>query len=354
MPTGERSILDVVALLAPGTALRNALQRVMQSGNGALVVLGAGPEVEDICTGGFILKDAEFTTAKLAELAKMDGAIILDDDCGYILRANTHLLPDPTVPTSETGARYRTSERVARQTGKPVVAVSEERHVATIFFGEQKLELETPQALVGKVNQELQTLERFRHRLDEALAHLTRLEVTDRVTVRAVLNVLQRAELVRRIGEQIEADAVGLGGEGAMVELQHMDLVQGIGSLREHVIRDYVRGGQRRISTALKRLEETPTEDLYDVERLAANLNLDHPDTAVRPQGYRLLSQVPRLPANVQEALVKHFKDFQKMLVATVDELDVVAGVGGARAMELRRYFDRLSDIAAHAGLDGI
>ncbi len=350
MPVGSSTLLEVVAILAPGTALRNALQRVMQSGNGALVVLGSGPEVEEICTGGFVLKEAEFTTAKLAELAKMDGAIVLDDKCEYILRANTHLLPDPSVPTTETGARYRTAERVARQTKRPVVAVSEERHVATIFVGDRKMELETPQALVGKVNQELQTLERFRDRLDEAEAMLTRLEVSDRVTVRAVLNVLQRAELVRRIGTQIAADAVGLGGEGAMVDLQHLDLVQGIGQLRDHVVRDYVKGGEKRATEAVEQLEDTPTNDLYDIERLASALNLDHPDTAVRPNGYRLLSQVPRLPATVQDALVRHFKDFQKMLVASVDELDEVAGVGGARAMELRRYFDRLSEVATHPG----
>ena len=349
MATRSDALLEVVALLAPGTQLRDALQRVMQSGNGALVVLGAGPEVDSICTGGFILKDADFTTAKLAELAKMDGAIVLDDDCEYILRANTHLLPDASVPTTETGARYRTSERVARQTGKPVVAVSEERHVATIFVGDRKMELESPQALVGKVNQELQTLERSRHRLDDSEATLTRLEISDRVTVRAVVSVLQRAELVRRIGNQIAADAVGLGRESGLVDLQHMDLVQGTSQIRELVLRDYVKGGKRKAATALKLLEETPIEALYDIEHLAQALNLDHPDTAVRPHGYRLLSQVPRLPAAVQDALVRHFKDFQKMLIATVDELDEVAGVGGARAMDLRRYFDRLTEIATNA-----
>jgi len=216
------------------------------------------------------------------------------------------------------------------------------------------MELESPQALVGKVNQELQTLERFRSRLDADEAMLTRLEVADRVTVRAALNLLQRAELVRRIGEQIEADAVGLGGEGGMVDLQHMDLVQGTSQLRELVIRDYVKGGKRKASLAMRRLEETETKDLYDIERLASALNLDHPDTAVRPNGYRLLSKVPRLPITVQDSLVRHFRDFQKMLVASVDELDEVSGVGGARAMDLRRYFDRLGEVAAHSSFDGL
>lgn len=349
MTSESTTLLDIVSLLAPGTPLRNAVQRIIQNRGGALVVLGTGPEVETICTGGFILHEASFNTAKLAELAKMDGAIVLDDSYEWILRANTHLLPDSDVPTSETGARFRTAERVARQTGKPVVAVSEERHIATIFLNDEKLELESPHELVGKVNQELQTLERFRARLDDAEDRLTRFEVSDQVTLRAAVSVLQRAELVRRIGDQIARDAIGLGRDGSLVELQHADLVQGTAGLREFVLRDYVRGGKRKVTAAMKALEGTATEDLYDADQLASLLNMDHPDTPARPQGYRLLSQVPRLPVNVQEALVRHFKDFQKMIIATVEELDDVNGVGGTRALELRRFFDRLMEMAVMA-----
>ena len=130
------TLLDVLVTIAPGTMLRDALERIVQHGTGALVVLGTGPEVENITSGGFKLDDAEFTPAKLAELAKMDGGIILDDACEYILWANAHLLPSPSVVTVETGARFRTAERVAKETGKPIVAVSEERSVVTVFFGD--------------------------------------------------------------------------------------------------------------------------------------------------------------------------------------------------------------------------
>lgn len=335
-------MLDVLTRIAPGTTLRTALERIVQHGNGALVVMGTGPEVDSITTGGFQLSEAAFTPAKLAELAKMDGAIILDDDCENILWANAHLLPDPAVPTVETGARFRTAERVAKETGKPIVAVSEERNVVTVFFQQEKRELQSPSQLLGRINQDLQTLERFRRQLDEAEAELTRLEVLDQVTLRDAISVLQRAELVRRIGAQVAGSAVALGDEGGLVDLQHTDLVIGVEELRDLVTRDYVRGGKRGATTALRALEKLPRPDLYAPERLCAVLGLDHPDTEARPLGYRLVRGVPRLPSAVQDALVKHFRDYQKMILASAEDLSAVQGVGETRALELRRYFDRL------------
>ncbi|MGZ5382580.1 MAG: DNA integrity scanning diadenylate cyclase DisA [Acidimicrobiia bacterium] len=343
MASTSSGLLEILQRLAPGTPLRDALARIIQHRNGALIVLGFGPEVESLCTGGFQLTDSDFSPARLAELAKMDGAIVLDHQWQKILRVNVHLLPDPTVATQETGARYRTAERVARQTGLPVVAVSEDRRVATLFLGGEKHELQSPTALAAEVNQELLTLERFRGRLDEAEERLTREELADLMTFRAVVQVVQRAELVRRIGQDIRKVAVGLGGEGGLISLQLADLLYGTTDLRDLVVKDYVRPvTAKRLKQALTRLEALPTDDLSDPDAVAAALGFDHPDSHTRPLGVRLLSQVPRLPTAVQDGIVKHFKDFQKMLNASVDELDEVAGIGRARASQLRFLFDRM------------
>ncbi len=345
MSSKPLGLLQTLQRLAPGTALRDALSRIIQHRNGALIVLGNGDEVTDICSGGFELTDSDFTPARLAELAKMDGAIVLDDPWQKILRVNVHLLPDPAVPTRETGARFRTAERVARQTGKPVVAVSEDRRTATLFLGGDKHELQSPTALAAEVNQELLTLERFRRRFDEAVERLDRLELADLTSYRAVVQVVQRAELVRRIGQDIEKDAVGLGGEGGLVTLQLADLLHGVSDLRNQVIKDYARPvTAKRFAEALRSLERLPTADLSSPELVAGALGFDHPDTHSRPLGIRLLAQVPRLPDAVREEIVKHFKDFQKMLHASVDDLDEVAGVGRTRALQLRRLFDRMID----------
>lgn len=325
--------------------MREAFGRVIQQGKGLLVVLGDGPSVDAVCTGGFALEDAPFTPARLAELAKMDGAIVVNDATTTITRANVHLMPDSSITTDETGSRHRTAERVAKQTGKPVVSISEDRAIATLFHGESKHELESPAQLTTKVSSQLSTLERFRRRLDEAETRANELEISDLMTYRWVVTLLQRAELVARIGKQIERDLVGLGGEGTLAKLQLADLLQGVAETRYLVVRDYARRlTKKTVNTTLDALAELPTAALQEPETVAGALGFEHPDLHARPRGLRLLSQVPRVPESVQESVVKHFGDVQKLLRASVEDLSKVSGVGRARAQQIWNFLDRLAD----------
>src|SRR5262250_1176066 len=133
----SKALLDALSIVAPGQPLREGLDRVVKASMGALIVIGDGPEVLNICSGGFLL-DAEFSPQRLSELAKMDGAIILASDASRIARANVHLVPDPNVPTTETGTRHRTAERVARSIDVPVISVSEDMAVITLYRGDIK------------------------------------------------------------------------------------------------------------------------------------------------------------------------------------------------------------------------
>ena len=184
------------AFVAPGAPLREGLDRILQAEMGALIVVGDGPDVLNICSGGFLL-DAAFSPQRLSELAKMDGAIILAPDATRIARANVHLVPNPNVPTSETGTRHRTAERVARSIDVTVVSVSEDQQVIAVYVGDEKHPLQPIPILLNRANQALQTLERYRNRLDDVSANLSALEVEDLVTVRDVVTVLQRTEMVR-------------------------------------------------------------------------------------------------------------------------------------------------------------
>ncbi len=335
----------VLEQLAPGSPFREAIDRILLQGNGALVVMGGGPQLEEVCSGGFQLQDSPFTPARLAELAKMDGAIVLDDSSRQILAANVHLHPDATLATDETGSRHRTAQRVTRQTGKPVIAVSEERNVATLYVEKQKHQLANPADLVAEVNQALITLERFRRRLDEAVERLTRLEISDQMTYRQVAIVLQRAELVLRIGEKIGLDARRLGGGGSLVELQLADLLHGVDQLRMLVVKDYgPTSDEESCRATLTALEGVSEEQLIRPTRVASALGFEHVDTPVQPTGYRLLTQVPRLPESVRASVVEHFADLQSIVRASVEQLAVAEGIGQMRATELRRFFDRLSD----------
>src|SRR3954470_17892774 len=231
-------ILDVLRQVAPGMPLRDGLDRIIQGSKGALIVVGDGPNVLSICSGGFLL-DAAYSPQRLQELSKMDGAIILAADASRIARANVHLVPNPSVPTSETGTRHRTAERVARSVDVPVISVSEDMSVIAVYRHDQKKPLETIPRLLNRANQALQTLERYKNRLDLVSASLSALEVEDLVTLRDVVTVLQRAEMVRRIAEEIEGYIVELGEDGRLLRLQLEELMGGVEDDRRHVIKDY-------------------------------------------------------------------------------------------------------------------
>ncbi|MBV8160897.1 MAG: DNA integrity scanning protein DisA [Acidimicrobiia bacterium] len=339
---------EALAGVAPGRPLREGLDRILQASMGALIVVGDGPEVLAICSGGFLL-DAEFTPQRLSELAKMDGAIILASDASRIARANVHLVPNPHVPTSETGTRHRTAERVARSIPVPVISVSEDMSLIAVYVGDLKHPLEPIQRLLNRANQALQTLERYKNRLDTVSGSLSALEVEDLVTVRDVATVLQRAEMVRRIAEEIEGYIVELGTDGRLVLLQLEELMGGVEDDRRLVIKDYSQADDTwQLSNAMSALADLSTEDLLDLKSVMSVLRLPAEagelDMSLQPRGYRLLSKIPRLPDAVTERIVQRFGNLQKIMRATIDDLDDVEGVGGTRARAIKDGLSRLAE----------
>lgn len=328
--------------------MRYALERIIQQGKGGLVVLGQNDQVQAASSGGFVLNGASFTPARLSELSKMDGGIVLDDSWEVILAANVHFIPDGSIPTDETGARHRTAERLARETNTPVVAVSEGRRVATLFYGEQKIELAAPTEVAAHVNQELMSLERLRARLDEAESRLTRLEVTGLVSYRPVVTVVQRAEMVMRLGSVIRDRTRTLGDEGRIATLQLNDLLAGVATTEELVLADYLK--PLRVNTvdrALERLADLSGPALEDTTRVAKELNISDLDDPADARGHRLLALVGRLPDSVREDIVRHFGSVNRLLKASESQLIDVEGVGDTRAKQLLSFIHRL-EAAAH------
>jgi diadenylate cyclase len=339
-------MIEALSAVAPGQALRNGLDRILQANMGALIVVGDGPEVLEICSGGFLL-DAEFTPQRLSELAKMDGAIILSYDAGRIARANVHLVPNTNVPTSETGTRHRTAERVARSIDVPVISVSEDMAVIAVYRYDHKHPLEPIPRLLSRANQALQTLERYKNRLDTVSSSLSALEVEDLVTMRDVVTVLQRAEMVRRIAEEVDGYVVELGTDGRLALLQLEELMGGVEDDRRLVIKDYFHEGSTwHLEEAMAGLADLSTEDLIDLKAVASVLRLprEELDASLQPRGYRLLSKVPRLPEAVIDHIVDRFGSLQKIMRATVEDLDEVEGVGEHRARAIKEGLSRLAE----------
>src|SRR4029079_15345942 len=327
------ALLDALAVVAPGQPLREGLDRILQAGMGALIVVGDGPDVLNICSGGFLL-DAAFSPQRLSELAKMDGAIVLAPDARRIARANVHLVPNPNVPTSETGTRHRTADRVARSINVPVISVSEDMSIVAVHRDDRKHPLEPIPRLLNRANQALQTLERYKNRLDTVSGSLSALEVEDLVTVRDVVTVLQRAEMVRRIAEEIEGYVVELGLDGRLVELQLEELTGGVLSDLRLVGKDYfVESPEWELSDVLGPLALLAAESLLYLETVATVLHLPPSvdlDSAVQPRGYRLLSKIPRLPELIAEHVVERFGQLPKIMRASIADLTEVEGVGEA------------------------
>jgi len=347
MAVTSQGMWEALRLVAPGTPLREGLDRILQARMGALIVIGDSPKVLSICSGGFLV-DAEFTPQRLSELAKMDGAIILAPDTSRIARANVHLVPDSEIPTAETGTRHRTAERVGRQLNVPVISVSEDMSVVALHRAGAKHSLEPIPRVLARADQALQILERYKVRLGSVSGSLSALEVEDLVTVRDVATVLQRVEMVRRIAEEIEGYVIVLGDDGRLVMLQLDELVGGVEDDRRLVAKDYLMAdGDTDVEAALTRLSSLETDDLLDLSQVAATLKIAKAatlDSALQPRGFRLLHKIPRVPDTIADQVVARFGNLQKVMRAGVVDLTEVEGVGDARARAIKEGLSRLAE----------
>jgi diadenylate cyclase len=348
--TGAADALrPTLALMAPGTALRDGLERILRGRTGALIVLGHDKTVESLCTGGFSL-DVEFSSTRLRELCKMDGAVVLSSDQMRIVRAAVHLMPDPSIPSEESGTRHRTAERVAKQSGFPVISVSQSMHIIGLYVNGQRHVIDDSGAILSRANQALSTLERYKMRLDEVSGALSALEIEDLVTVRDAIAVVQRLEMVRRIADEIDGYVIELGTDGRLLALQLEELMIGVDADRALVIRDYIPSGRksRTFEEAVLELDMLTATDLIDLVSVGRAMGYpgssDALDAAISPRGYRLLAKVPRLPNTVVDRLIEHFGSLQRLLGATVEDLQAVEGVGEARARGVREGLSRLAE----------
>ena len=340
-------LLAAIAQVAPGSDLRAGIDDIIRSKEGALIVIGDADELSFLYSGGMKL-DLPFTAQQLYELAKMDGAIIVNSDLTKLAYANVQLMPDPTIASSETGTRHRTAERVAKQTEALVISISQQRETVTVFLGHRRYQLEPIADVLAKTNQALATLETYRQRLDQVLTRLTALEFQVAVMLDDVLVVLQRAELTTRMAEEIERACVELGSEGRMIRMQLEELVGEVPREKAAVVYDYhSAGGVDATREGLQALSELAYKDLLEFELLAV---LGYPattnplDYAVNPRGYRVLSRIPRLPDSVIRHVVDQLGNLDSIVRASQRDLEAVDGVGAVRARDIREGLRRLQE----------
>jgi diadenylate cyclase len=341
----EDRLLDVLRIVAPGTPLREGMENILRAKTGGLLVIGDGPEVMELAEGGFAV-NAEFTPANLYELAKMDGAIIISEDIKRIVAANTQLIPNLSIPSSETGIRHRSAERVAKQTGNLVISISQRRSVITIYKGNLKYVLRELGVIITKANQAIQTLEKYRNVLNRVVANLSILEFAEAVTLYDVAKAIQRTEMVLRIASEIRRYICELGTEGRLITMQLEELVANVEDEGLLVVQDYAAlSGEKPPESVMAMISSWPAEDLLDLTLIARALGYPGSasilDQGVAPRGYRILQKIPRLPLQVVENLVREFGSLRKVLRATIEELDAVEGIGEVRARSIKEGLQR-------------
>lgn len=347
-PTQQEVMNQLLPLVAPGTPFREGLENVLRAKTGALIVVGYSPEVMEVVDGGFSI-NCDFSSNYLYELAKMDGAIIMSEDMKRILYANTQLIPNSTIPSIETGIRHRTAERVAKQTGKLVVSISQRRNVITLYQGNLRYSLKDIGVILTKANQAIQTLEKYKAVLSQSFTNLSALEFEELVTLQEVAHVIQRVEMVLRVKMEIHRYVNELGTEGRLISLQLDELVGGVEEDAWYLLKDYAKDNSderiREIRIALKKMSLEEQLEWAPVVRL-----LGYPHTAnmadesVSPRGYRLLHKIPRLPVVIMNNLVERFRRLPQILMATTEELDEVDGIGEVRARAIKDGMKRIQE----------
>src|SRR5437660_341295 len=346
---GEPRLIKALEMVAPGTALREGIENVQHARSGGLLVIGEPDELAFLNSGGIKL-EVDYTPAVLYQLAKMDGAIILNANATKITMANVQLMPDPTILSHETGTRHRTAERVSKQTDALVIAVSQRREVVSVYVGGAEYILEDIPVVLAKANQALATLDKYRTRLDQVSTRLTALEFEGGATLHDVLTVLQRSELVTRMAVEIERYAVELGSEGRLIEMQLEETTVGTAAEKAALVRDYLyEYSDEGFAAGLEEIGRLAHQDLLDFGRLAELLGYDRKlntlDYPVVPRGYRVLGRIPRLPKLVVNQIVDEVGSLDELLSATDAALESVEGVGEIRAKDIREGLRRLQEI---------
>lgn len=349
MPLGkDDNMVDILKLIAPGTQIREGLENILKAKTGALIVIGDSKEVLDIVDGGFSI-NVDYTPAKLYELAKMDGAIVLSGDLKKILLANTQLIPSSEIITSETGTRHRTAERTAKQTGELVISVSQRRNIITLFKGNLRYVLEDSARVITKANQALQTVEKYKKVFDSKLSLLNEYEFNDIVTLENVIIAIQRAEMVMVVADEVKKAIYELGEEGRLLQMQLDELVGDMELEELLIIKDYMVPNKSRTAEGiLGEIKNITHEELIRPQVIAKMLGYEYFDNydevGVFTKGYRVLNKIPRVPSNIVENLVKSFKSFQHILVADIPALDEVEGIGEIRARTIKQSLKRMQE----------
>lgn len=348
-PALEERLVKALEMIAPGKLLRDAIDNIVRARTGALLVFADEDELRPMISGGIDI-DVKLAPMILYELAKMDGAILLDRTGAHILHANVQLMPDASIESQETGTRHRTAERVAKQIDELAISISAARDVVTVYLGDIRYIMDPIRTILDKADQALRTLEKFKSRLIQVSTSLSSLEFQEAATLFDVLSVLQRSEMMLIIVQEIERYIIELGTEGRLVQLQLGELMVNVRQDRNAVLADYLPDNSpARLDEARRALSDLHHDELLSLGRIGEIMGyapeINALEKHVHPRGYRILGKIPRLNERTIEAVVHRFGNLQAIVDASLEELAAVDGVGTVRGREIKDGLVRLREL---------
>lgn len=340
----DEKLLKILAQTAPGTPLRHAINSIVDLGRGGLLLIANEEKARRVVESCFELH-TKLTPMRIVELSKMDRAIVIDEDLKTILYANAYLVPDQSVHSEETGTRHLAAEKVARQLELPTVSISASRGRVTIYCGEHRHTLMDIITLTARANQAIRILEQYRVTFDDLSRELTALELEGRVLPYHIANFIQTIVQMLTIQEDIEEIFVELGEEKELMELQLDWLMLDVMEDLELVIND-VKLNRSRPQTLISKLRNLAPEDLLATERIIEILGYETReeslDETIDSRGYRVLSQIPRIPPLIINRLVKNFGTLGRIMSASEEDLMQIKGIAQVRARAIRTGLQRL------------
>jgi len=316
--SGEKALEEVLKIFSPGTSIRTALDDLLRARMGALIVFDNGRSQEIIEKGFWI--NCKFTSQKLVELAKMDGAIILSEDGKKILYANTMLLPSLGIQSRETGTRHKSGERAARQMGAVVVAVSERKNKITIYYKDMRHVMEESSEILRRASETLQVLEKQREMYNDLISNLNILEINNLVTITDVSEIFQRIEIVERISEIVKRYLIELGKEGMIVSMRLKELTKNLNKDEETILKDYFNSDFEIKSNMLEKMN---FDFLLETSNISRMLFEELHDRAISPKGIRLLGKTNILDSYL-DLLWSRFDNLDKILSLSKEEISSI------------------------------
>ena len=313
----QKRLAQAVRLTAPGQPLRSALDMIIAGHLGALICVGDSDHVLAAGNDGFPL-NISFTSNRLFELSKMDGAIVIDGSLSQILRANFHLNPDPSLATSETGMRHRTAARMSVLTDAIVISVSERRSVVNVYVHGKSFQLQSVAEVMGSVNQLMATLQTTRASLDRSLLRLSTLELDNYATLADIAGIFSNFELLQQAKDGLRLCIEKLGSEGKLVRLQLEQLAgENMDDEYNLMIRDYALDSSEENAVRIReRFSEMDPRELTNPKRVAEVLGytgLDE-DSVMTPLGLRTLNRISVVREGVAERIVDEYGSLQELL----------------------------------------